>query len=483
MKTQILIVEDELIVAKDLQLRLELLGYEIIGVAVNKNEAMELLRYYHPQLVLMDIMLKDGDDGIELARTFRKEYSIPVIFLTAYSDNTTLQRAKLIEPFGYLIKPFEEREIHAVIEMTLYKHEMELKLLRSEQWLSSMMQSLGDAAVAVDNQGNINFFNIRSEMLFGISSAQVLGTDPAALFSIISEETRQPIRNPLIQSLVVNCKVESYKDFRIRLPNRAEIPIEFVASPIIDEKNNCIGSILIIKDITAKRIEQAEKQRQREEAERNLMSTIVETQENERRRIAEDLHDGLGQILYAAKLNLNVIENKEVNEQKLYNFEIAKSLIDQAIEEARNISHNLMPGALYDFGLISTLESYFERLEATKKLVIHFHTNIETRLPLKTEFTFYRVIQEIFVNIIKHSEATEINIQLLLRDNNTLVLVVEDNGKGFNLSEVNNKGSGLKNIESRVRTMNGQFNIDSTVNHGTTIIIETQVNKIEALDQ
>ncbi|MCZ2355176.1 MAG: response regulator [Bacteroidia bacterium] len=477
MKTQILIVEDELIVAKDLQLRLELLEYEVIGMAVNKQEALDLLRHHSPQLALMDVMLKDGDDGIALANIFRKEYNIPVIFLTAYSDNATLQRAKLIEPFGYLVKPFEEREIHAVIEMTLYKHEMELKLMRSEQWLSSMMQSLGDAAIAVDNQGNINFFNIRAEMLFGISSTQAMGADPAILFSIISEETRQPIRNPLIQSLILNCKVESYKDFRIRLPNKTEPPIEFVASPIIDEKNNCIGSVLILKDITAKRIEQSEKQRQREEAERNLMSTIVETQENERRRIAEDLHDGLGQILYAAKLNLNTIENTEIAEQKQYNFEIAKTLIDQAIEEARNISHNLMPGALYDFGLISTLESYFERLEASKKLSIHFHTNIDSRLPLKVEFTFYRIIQEIFVNIIKHSDATEVNIQLLLRENDNLVLLVEDNGKGFDTSDVKNKGFGLKNIESRIKTLNGQFNIDSAANHGTTVIVETHIDK------
>ena len=124
---RIMIVEDEAIVALDLQHKLKTLGYAVSGVASSGEEAVRKVPQTRPDLVLMDIKLKGDMDGIEAAQRIRDEFNIPVVYLTAYSDENTLQRAKVTEPAGYLLKPFKDREVYATIEMALYKHKMEME--------------------------------------------------------------------------------------------------------------------------------------------------------------------------------------------------------------------------------------------------------------------------------------------------------------------------------------------------------------------
>lgn len=126
-KVRILIVEDEGIVAADLQDRLEQLGYEVVGTASNGTMALEKIGRFRPDLVLSDIMIQGEMDGTQVAARVRDEFQIPVIFLTAYSSESVVSRAKAAGPFGYLLKPFEERELSICIEMALYKHRMELE--------------------------------------------------------------------------------------------------------------------------------------------------------------------------------------------------------------------------------------------------------------------------------------------------------------------------------------------------------------------
>ena len=115
---KVLIVEDELIVAKDIKHSLERINYEVVGLASDVSEVIELIEENHPDIVLMDIMLRGGDSGIEAAEIIRKEYKIPVIFLTAYADSATLERAKRAESYGYIIKPFNPKELN----LKLRKH-------------------------------------------------------------------------------------------------------------------------------------------------------------------------------------------------------------------------------------------------------------------------------------------------------------------------------------------------------------------------
>ena len=124
-KAEILVVEDEGIVALNVQSSLESLGYDVPVVVASGEEAIKEAEKARPDLVLMDIMLEGEWDGVEAAEQIRQRFNIPVIYLTAYADENTLQRAKIAEPFGYLLKPFEERELHTTIEIALYKHKAE----------------------------------------------------------------------------------------------------------------------------------------------------------------------------------------------------------------------------------------------------------------------------------------------------------------------------------------------------------------------
>lgn len=202
------------------------------------------------------------------------------------------------------------------------------------------------------------------------------------------------------------------------------------------------------------------------------INSMLAGQEKERHRIAEDLHDKLGSTLVAAKLHFNAIKSSlnENNEQ----YKKAISLIDQAVDDTRNIAHNMLSGVLTKFGLIAALNDLKETVEGTGQIKMTVMTHkLDERLNGEIELNLYRIIQELVSNILKHAEASEIIVQLN-RHRSELSLTVEDDGLGFNLKAVRSKrvGSGLMNVESRVGKMDGKLHIDSGKENGTTISIE-----------
>ena len=205
---------------------------------------------------------------------------------------------------------------------------------------------------------------------------------------------------------------------------------------------------------------------------------VIEAQEKERKRIAEDLHDSLGQMLSTIKLHMVSIEDSEVlnsteNQGVLNN---AIGYIDDACNEVRNISHHLMPGALIRLGLIPALGDMIDKINKTNKVKINFKSNgIEKRLNEFTEINLYRIIQELIGNDIKHSQATKIDINIS-QQKEKISLTIIDNGKGFDTSKIHeSKGIGWQNIYSRLAMLNGKFNISSEINKGTKIYINFTV--------
>ncbi|HQQ92991.1 MAG TPA: response regulator [Bacteroidia bacterium] len=140
-KIKIFIVEDESIVAKDIQNSLVKLGYEVLGIANNGADAIEKVVELAPDLVLMDIMIKGNLTGIEASEKIKEQINVPVIFLTAYADEGTLSRAKVTEPYGYILKPFKEIDLHSNIEMAIYKHRKDAALLKERDFLYSLVEN------------------------------------------------------------------------------------------------------------------------------------------------------------------------------------------------------------------------------------------------------------------------------------------------------------------------------------------------------
>ena len=152
-KISVLVVEDESIVSKDIQYSLKKLGYNVVGVAATGQKAIDLCGEKLPDIILMDIMLKGDINGIEASTRIKETYNIPVIFLTAYADENTLSKAKVTEPYAYIIKPFKEIDLHTSIEMAFYKHSKELEILKERDMLYNI----------VENKENKEFIFVKSK--------------------------------------------------------------------------------------------------------------------------------------------------------------------------------------------------------------------------------------------------------------------------------------------------------------------------------
>ncbi|MEO8760363.1 MAG: sensor histidine kinase [Bacteroidia bacterium] len=203
---------------------------------------------------------------------------------------------------------------------------------------------------------------------------------------------------------------------------------------------------------------------------------IIEAEEKERTRIARELHDGIGQQLSAAKLNISGLQaslNTNKDEEKVM-IQNAIDLIDESVKEVRVVSHSMMPNALIKSGLVSAVREFINKISSSGSLKVNLEIiGLTERLEQTIETVLFRVLQELVNNIIKHAQASQVSIQLI-RHETELTILIEDNGVGFNVDKVLEKegGIGLKNIQSRVAFLNGEVFFDSQPNKGTTVTIE-----------
>ncbi|HEY6503955.1 MAG TPA: sensor histidine kinase, partial [Chitinophagaceae bacterium] len=198
---------------------------------------------------------------------------------------------------------------------------------------------------------------------------------------------------------------------------------------------------------------------------------VIEAEEEERQRIARDLHDSIGQMMSAAKMNLSAFESeaKFDNEEQRSSFEKIIQLVDDSCKEVRHVSHNMMPNALLKNSLASAIRDFIDKMDK-KALQVHLYTEgLDERLDSNTETVFYRVIQECVNNVFKHAGATTLDISVI-RDKEGISATIEDNGKGFDTTgKERAEGIGLKNISTRVEYLKGTVEFDSSPGRGTAV--------------
>ena len=202
-KANVLIVEDDRVVAKDIENSLKNLGFGVTAMVDSGEEALSVIKVRTPDLVLMDIVLKGEMSGIEAAGQIRSQFNIPVVYLTAYADEKILERAKITDPFGYIIKPFEEKEVNTAIEIALYKHKIEKKLKDSEEWLSTTLRSIADAVIATDTKGYVTLMNPIAQSLTGWTEEDAVGSPLEDVFKIVNEETGKKVS---ADAVIFNCE-------------------------------------------------------------------------------------------------------------------------------------------------------------------------------------------------------------------------------------------------------------------------------------
>jgi signal transduction histidine kinase len=196
---------------------------------------------------------------------------------------------------------------------------------------------------------------------------------------------------------------------------------------------------------------------------------VINSQEKERTRISAELHDGLGQVLSAARLNLAAMEGNAVEGPQLQK---ALGLIDRSCKELREISHDMMPSLLMKAGLVAAAKELIEGIKQGGKVDVGLDVELmEERLPADIELNLFRVLQELLTNIYKYAKATEVQIQII-REEKGITMMVEDNGVGFDPEHLkSSSGNGWYNIQSRVRLMGGEYEIDSRIDSGSVITV------------
>jgi len=257
----ILVVEDEQIVALDLQERLQLLGYVVPITVATGHDAIEHALQQRPDLILMDIKLQGEIDGIEAAARIHAKLDVPIIYLTAFGDDTTVDRAEATEPYAYVLKPFKEQEIKIAIEMALFRHRTMRKLAESEAWLAATIESVGDALIAVDPNERIQLMNDEAETLTGWLRHEAIGRDISEVVCLEPEDTREV--------------AGSAKFCSTWLEDRAGCChyVELARKPIRAPNGQSYGAVLALRDVTERHRRQ-DTQRTMVEAGAALASTL-----------------------------------------------------------------------------------------------------------------------------------------------------------------------------------------------------------------
>lgn len=271
----ILIVEDETIVALNLQSRLEEIGYKVLGMITTGESAVAFVQEKQPDLVLMDIRIRGKIDGIEAANQIRSRFNIPVIYVTAYADNETLERAKITEPYGYILKPFESRELSTTIEIALYKHQIDKQIKEREEWLATTLRSIGDGVITTDRQSIVTYINPVAENLTGWRQEEAIGRPLSEVFQTIHEQTRNLIENPVTLALQEEKIVDLKNEALLINKDGTEIPIDDSAALIQDQTGNIKGVVLVFHNIT----ERKQAQRSLEKANQELKIKVQERTE------------------------------------------------------------------------------------------------------------------------------------------------------------------------------------------------------------
>ena len=248
----IMVVEDERLIARDIADSLTVMGYAVTGTVANARECLASAGERRPDLVLMDIHLEGEIDGIETAQILRDEHDIPVVFLSAYADDTTVSRAKRVAPLGYLLKPFRKSELKSAVEVGLYKHQMERRLRERERWFSTTLGAIGDAVVAVDMAGRVSFMNGAAERLIGCARAGAEGQAVDAVFQLVNEKTREPLPPPTLVALERRAVVTLPPHTALVAGDR-EVSVEDSAAPIVDDRGQTLGAVLVMRDVSVAR--------------------------------------------------------------------------------------------------------------------------------------------------------------------------------------------------------------------------------------
>ncbi len=500
---KILVVEDEIIIAMDLKSKLESFGYIVTDTVSVTEDALASAANSKPDLALMDINIKGDRDGIETAIVLKERFDIPVVYLTAFIDEETVERARISAPDGYLIKPVQDKELEITIKMSLHKSILEKKLKKNQLLLDTILTNVGEGIISVDNEFKVVFLNQFADKLLGIKGADIGGKSVDELFLIVdeSEEPKTYLPSEIIKEEPYD-QIHLVDRFVIETLEKTKVPVQINYSVMYNEKFSPQGFIFVLQDIT---------ERRENESKRRKLMQELKAKKNELEQIISfaslDLRTPLINIIgFSRELNdsvkllseeLTFIKNEELDD--FYQVEkIEKDLLEFSNfiqDSGKKLS--LMFNGLLELSNSEKREPFFEEIY-TNELVQSIIEDLSFRMlkkdtvirkgNLKDVYGDKLLISQVFGNLLdnaikfsKPNSKNEIHISQT-EDDKSFTFCIEDMGIGieddfkekifgyFESGEGNKfqgNGLGLAIVKKIIEKHSGDIWFESEVNKGT----------------
>lgn len=482
----ILVVEDNKVFQDFLSLQLKKQGYEVL-LAENGQQALDVVKENDVDLVILDILMP-GMDGFQVLEYFKEIpelHQIPVVVTSALDDMESIVKCIELGADDYIIKPINQILLQARVETSLSKKrlrdleqallqaekiETEEVLKETEKRLQTVVSNAPIILFSQDSEGKLILSEGRGLHALNLKPGELGGDSLPNLFSTYLEVQKD------LEKLLG-------EDSFTRIHEFDNMVWEVSYSPTRDEDGELSGAIGVAIDITERKNAEREKERlfsevsQGRERLRKLSERLVEIQEEERRYLARELHDEVGQSLTGLKISFEMGLQALGNPKNPF-FEEAQTLIDELLTLVRDMSLNLRPTMLDDLGILPTLIWHIERFTSQTNIQVDLnHINMKQRFNSKIETAIYRLVQEALTNIARYAGVDQASVHLSA-DTDLLAVMVEDNGKGFDAENVllRNETSGLTGMVERVNLVGGDIIIESSLGKGTHILAKWIIN-------
>ena len=583
---RILVVEDEVLIAEEIRERLTTEGFTVVAVADTGAAAIALAVEERPDLVLMDIRLKGPMDGVEAAEAIYERCGVPVVYLTAHSDQATLQRAKTRAAFGYVLKPFQIDNLLVAIDLGIHRAAVETRLHEHELTYATILGSIADAVIATDVAGRIRFMDGMAEQLTGWPAREAEGRALPTVVKLVDDSGR-PVQDRLVKRVIAGrMSVRFARADHLVRHGGDRIPIDGGAAPVIDYLGRVVGLTVTFTDASASRRAERELRVLSDELQavvntavdgvlllddagtvrminpacerlfgyasdevvgrsvtqlmptplpdvaaepvtagvtrqpvfvsaraaiarrkdggaipvevsvgeadhdgrpmyvvvvhdvterRELQAAYADAVGHEQRRIAQDLHDGLGQELTGLALLLSALERaaSEANLPNAGDLARVRDLASHSIGTCRSVARGLLPVAETQGGLVAGLRDLVRRLNDMPGPAIQFSVIEAATVGLSASATdhLYRIAQEALTNAIKHSRAESIQLTLDVGRSSVLLRICDD-GAGIVVAPPASPGLGLKTMRYRADLIGARISIQPQARAGTCVVCE-----------
>lgn len=457
--------------------------YNNLGVSyTNINKLHKALEYYKESLLLKEKIGLENDRHIILNNigiVYEKNQNYDAA-LNYYQQSLDAQKEKTssntIEVQNNIANVYKKKKQYS---KALYHYKLALKASEDNQLNIVRLEILKNIGTIYSQEKNFKLSTTYNEQYIKLKDSLEAAYKNAIVIQTNYEEERH--KNIILEK---NDIINQTTIEKISAENKRKSTLIYALA---------IGSVLLMllfflilksnkqkqKILLAEKNEKIQSQKIEDLLKKQELKSINDmlfAQEQERKRIAQDLHDRLGSMLSMVKVHFKSVEEniEKLIKDNVTQYETANNLLDEACEEVRKIAHNMSSGVLAKFGLVPALNELISSLSESSKIDVEFIDHgLDNRLENDMEINIYRIIQELFSNVLKHSKASEVSLQILKR-NNRLSIIFEDNGVGFTPGD-SFEGIGLTNIKSRITKFEGKIEIDSGKGSGTTITIQIPV--------